>query len=37
MMKKEYETPDLEILLIDDSVVRTSPYGSDEDDDYGYW
>lgn len=36
-MKKEYETPDLEILLIDDNVVRTSQYGSDENDDYGYW
>lgn len=35
-MKKQYNLPEMEILLIEEEIVRTSPnYGSDSTDDWG--
>lgn len=36
-MEKEYVSPILEIISIKACSVITESYGSDGDDDYGYW
>ena len=35
-MKNNYEFPEIEIILIQEDVVRTSFYGNDSSDDWGY-
>lgn len=36
-MEKEYVSPMMEIIELKERSVITESYGSDGDDDYGYW